>query len=339
MRLDFSPEIPRRREPSPAAPPIPASPIEARRERLRATAQDRHALNLPRPIPARTQTLERPREPKEHGHTHSVEHRQRRDRIPPVAIGIPLREQEKQLLTDVGRFRVVRVHDLQETVYRQNRNQWERDLRYLRQNGLVETHHVNARRDGRLNKVERFEVVTLTKHGRDFVRTAGELSPGQKVYSGLVKPREVEHDTQIYRAYLKEAARIEESGGTSLSVQLDFELKSEVQKAIHSARRADPERDIHEIKQAVATQFELPYINGRIQIPDARIVYERKDDRSQGTLSGHTDIEVLTAAYRPGHIRAKAQSGFRVYASSADRASLGLQIEDEHGMTRDILDL
>lgn len=339
MRLDYSPEIPRRREPNPSAPPIQASPIEARRECLRAIAQDRHALNLPRPIPARTQTLERPREPRDPSHTHPVEHRQRRDQIPPAAIGVPLREQEKQVLTDVGRFRVVRVRDLQETVYRQNRNQMERDLRYLREQGLVQTHHVNARRDGRLGKVERFEVVTLTKHGRDFVRTAGELPPGQKVYSGLVKPREVEHDAQIFRAYLKEATQIEKRGGTNLSVQLDFELKSEVQKAIHAARRAVPDRDIHEIKQAVANQFELPYFNGRIQIPDARIVYERKDDRSQGTLSSHTDIEVLTAAYRPGHIRAKAQSGFRVYASSADRSSLGLQIEDEHGMTRDILDL
>lgn len=339
MRLDYTPEIPRRREPNPSAPPIPASPIEARRERLRAIAQDRHALNISRPIPAQTQTLERPREPREPRHTHRVEHRQRRDQIPPAAIGVPLREQEKQILTDVGRFRVVRVRDLQETVYRQNRNQLERDLRYLREQGLVETHHVNARRDGRLGKVERFEVVTLTKHGRDFVHAAGELSPRQKVYSGLVKPREVEHDAQIYRAYLKESAQIEERGGTNLRIQLDFELKSDVQKAIHTARRTAPDRDINEIKQAVATQFELPFVNGRIQIPDARIVYDRKDERTQGTLSGHTDIEVLTAAYRPGHIRAKAQSGFRVYASSADRSSLGFKIEDEHGMTRDILDL
>ncbi len=259
--------------------------------------------------------------------------------MPSQAIGVSLREQEKQILREVGRFRVVRVSDLQETVYNQNRNQMERDLRYLRQHGLVETQHINARRDGRLGKVERIEVVTLTKSGRDLVRQTGDLPSDQKTYAGLVKPREAEHDAQIYRAYLKEAVRIEDGDGTNLRVKLDFELKSEVQKAIHAAKQAAPDRDMNEIKQAVAAQFELPYNNQRIQIPDVRIVYDQNQDQDQGSQSGHADIEVLTAAYRPGHIQAKAQSGFRVYASSADRSSLGSKIEDEHGMTRDILDL
>ena len=83
----------------------------------------------------------------------------------------------------------------------------------------------------------------------------------------LVKPREVEHDAQIYRAYRKESERIERKGGTNLRVQLDFELKSDVQKAIHAARKAEPERDMAEIKQQVAQQFDLPYVNDGIQIP------------------------------------------------------------------------
>jgi hypothetical protein len=48
---------------------------------------------------------------------------------------------------------------------------------------------------------------------------------------------------------------------------------------------------------------------------------------------------VLTAAYRPGHLRAKAQAGFRAYAAGADRASITAKIEDEHYMMRDVLDL
>lgn len=339
MRLEHTPEVPRRHDPKPSAPPIQASPIEVRRERLASRAQDRRALNIPRPIPARAQKIERTREPRQSAQSHSVEHRQRRDQIPAQAIGLSLREQERQVLNEVGRFRVVRVDDLRETVYQRNAGQLERDLRYLRQHGLVETQHVNARRDGRLDKIERIEVVTLTKSGRDFVRQTGDLPANQTVYSGLVKPREAEHDAQIYRAYLREAEQIEKAGGTNLLVKLDFELKSEVQKAIHAAKQAAPGRDMNAIKQEVAAEFELPYTNDHIQIPDARIVYDLIKDQGQGTQSGHADIEVLTAAYRPGHIQAKAQSGFHVYASSADRASLGLQVEDEHGMTRDILDL
>jgi hypothetical protein len=73
--------------------------------------------------------------------------------------------------------------------------------------------------------------------------------------------------------------------------------------------------------------------NDRIQIPDARIEYEV----DQGSRTGHEDIEVLTGAYRSGHIRAKA--GFRKYASAADRASISGRIEDEHQIMRDILEL
>jgi hypothetical protein len=79
----------------------------------------------------------------------------------------------------------------------------------------------------------------------------------------------------------------------------------------------------------------LPYVNGGIQIPDARIQY----DLDQGSRTGHEDIEVLTAAYSPGHLRAKAQAGFRAYASSSDRASITAKIEDDHRMMADILEL
>jgi hypothetical protein len=161
----------------------------------------------------------------------------------------------------------------------------------------------------------------------------------------LVKPREVEHDSQIYRAYQKESEKIADKGGTNLRVKLDFEIKSQVQKTIYAERKADPKRDMAEIKQQVAERFELPFVDGKIQIPDARIEYDLPrdvelsvdaDDRSR---TGHEDIEVLTAAYHAGHLRSKAQAGFRNYASSADHATFTSKIEDEHYPMRDILEL
>jgi len=62
-------------------------------------------------------------------------------------------------------------------------------------------------------------------------------------------------------------------------------------------------------------------------------------DIGGGSQSGHEDIEVLTAAYSPGHLRAKAQAGFRVYASSSDRASVTAKIEDDHYLMENILEL
>jgi hypothetical protein len=240
-----------------------------------------------------------------------------------------------KLLSEVGRFRVVTVRDLSEAVYRGEKGQLTRDLQFLRDKGLVSTDFVNARRDGRLQKVERIEVVTLTRTGRTLVRHSGELRPDQEVYAGLVKRREVEHDSQIYRAYLKEAGRIEQLGGRNPRIVLDFDLKAKVHQAIYHERKADPERDPKDIRQEVADEMKLPMVDGQIQIPDARIEYEF----DQGARAAFSDIEVATAAYRPGHLRDKAQAGFRIYASARDRARLSAQIEGEHHTLDYILDL
>ncbi len=258
-------------------------------------------------------------------------------------VGLDLRPEEKQLLREAGRFRVVRTADLRETLYDGKARPLENDLKYLRDKGLVETQHVNLRRDGRRRTIERVEVVTLTKDGRRFLIKDGDLPKDQQVYAGLAKPREVEHDSQIYRAYQKEAERIERSGGTNLRVRLDFEIKADVQKAIYRERKADPSRDMAEIKQQVAERLELPFVDGKIQIPDARIDYDLPSaldhDIDQGSRSGHQDIEVLTAAYHAGHLRSKAQAGFRNYASPADRSSLTAKIEDDSHLMENILDL
>jgi hypothetical protein len=262
-------------------------------------------------------------------------------------IGVELRDEEKQLLRETGRFRVIRTSDLREMLYGGKRRPLENDLHYLRDKGLVETTQVNLRRDGRRRTIERVEVVSLTRDGRHLLLREGDLPKDQKIYSGLVKPREIEHDSQIYRAYLKETKRIERKGGTNLRVKLDFEIKAEVQKSIYKERKADPTRDMMAIKKEVAETFELPFISGKIQIPDARIGFDlpRESERDvashqdQGTRTGHEDIEVLTAAYHRGHLHAKSQAGFRNYASFADRSSITAKIEDDHHLMENILDL
>ncbi|MGA7155380.1 MAG: hypothetical protein WBY53_00955 [Acidobacteriaceae bacterium] len=347
MRLDISHDIPRQREPEAprSAPPLKSSPVERRREDLAARAQNRRVLQIPHPSRDRSLHPERPREPRQHSvnHDRPMDQRTRRHAIPQQVVGMSLREEERRVLAEVGRFRVIATRDLAETVYDNRPSRMERDLSFLREQGLIQVDAVNARRDGRGGRVEKIEVVTLTRAGRDMARQTSGLPQDQRFYSGMVKPREVEHDTQIYRAYGKEAERIEKKGGTNLRVQLDFELKSQVQKAIHAERKANPEREMAEIKEQVAGQLELPFVDGGIQIPDARIEYDLPHDPDRdidtGSRTSHDDIEVLTAAYRPGHLRAKAQSGFHVYASSSDRATLTAKIENDQHLMERILEL
>jgi hypothetical protein len=334
MRLDLPHELPRR--PEREQTPLEPGPFAQIREQLEARAQENRwpiaSRRFEHPAP-----LDRPREAAARPHLQDrhLDRRPPRMDLPLQAVGLALRTEEQKVLTDIARFRVIATRDLAETVYGNRTARMERDLTFLRQQGLISVNAVNMRRDGRGGRVQRLEVATLTKAGQRLVRETSGLPESQKLYAGLVKPREVEHDSQIYRAYLKEAERIEHSGGKNLRVQLDFELKSKVQKSIYAERKATPERDLNEIKRQVAATFDLPFVDNGIQIPDARIEY----DLDQGSRSGHQDIEVLTAAYRPGHLRNKGQAGFHLYASSADRATLSARIEDDHHLLEHILEL
>ena len=350
MRLEIPQELVRRRQgdndtpgtgdPQTPARKLPDNPILHRLKSLEERATDYRGSHPPVERKTREVRQEMPRERRRP--VASTDPR-RPARTAGNVVGVELRPEEKQLLSEAGRFRVVRTTDLRETLYGGKARPLENDLKYLRDKGLIETQQVNLRRDGRKRMIERVEVVTLTKDGRRLLIKQGDLPKDQKVYSGLVKPREVEHDSQIYRAYRKEAERIESSGGSNLRVRLDFEIKADVQKAIYAERKADPKRDMAEIKQQVAERFELPFVDGKIQIPDARIDYDLPrnagEEIDQGSRSGHQDIEVLTAAYHSGHLRSKAQAGFRNYASPSDRSSLTAKIEDDSHLMESILDL
>lgn len=346
MRIDFTPDVPhdlpRNEQPQQApVPPLEASPIEQRRDSLQELERLRRMPRIPRPEYKHEQKA---RPVLRHDQERPVERRPRRDLLPKIAIDVSLRPEEQVALREIARFRVLTTRDIADTIYGLDRMaQMQDDLRFLEQRGLVSLDSVNARRDGRGGRVERIEVVSLTKAGRDLARQISGLPEDQKLYAGMVKPREVEHDTQIYRAYLKEAEHIEKDGGTNLRVRLDFELKASIQKAIYAERKANPTRKLNDTKQQVAREMDLPFVNGGIQIPDARIEYDltpkNGHDLDEGSRTGHQDIEVLTAAYRPGQLRSKAQAGFHVYASRSDRATLTAKVEGDHHLLDNILEL
>src|SRR5579884_802381 len=348
MRIDIPQELPRSREEANGPHShvdertptrnVPENPLQ---HRLQQTPDPRPDTRHSRPRTPRRKNAPSQDVPRERRRPVASDGPRRPARAATNIVGLELRPEEKQLLREAGRFRIVRTADLRELLYHGKSGTLDNDLRYLRDKGLVETTRVNLRRDGRRRSIERVEVVTLTKDGRRLLIKDGDLPKDQKVYAGLVKPREVEHDSQIYRAYRKEAERIEGNGGTNLRVRLDYEIKADVQKAIYRERKADPARGMAEIKEQVARQFDLPFVGGTIQIPDARIEYDlpRADDQDQGSRTGHEDIEVLTAAYHRGHLRSKAQAGFRNYASAADRSSLTAKIEDDSHLMENILEL
>ncbi len=139
-------------------------------------------------------------------------------------------------------------------------------------------------------------MVTLTEQGRELLesrRRPGEGGP-QAFYAGVRKPRELEHDVQVYRAYLEAADRLTERGDRLRRVVLDYELKREYQRFLQERNRgrADsdgrPDRDAEEIA-LWAVEHNLPYLDEQVHFPDVRIEYEDIDGRSR-----EEDVEVTT---------------------------------------------
>ena len=199
-------------------------------------------------------------------------------------------------MTDIGTFRTVDVRDLARFTYGGNEAAMHYDLGELRVQGLVDEKTIpQAHKEPR-------NVVALTERGHRILRKASGLRKDQAIYHGYVKAREINHDADLYKVYQEAAEEIRERRGKPVRVRLDFELKAKIQRAIYHERKANPERDLQEIRQQVADEIKLPVVDGQIQIPDARIEYEL----DQGARTAFSDIEIATAAYRPGHLRAKA---------------------------------
>jgi hypothetical protein len=215
---------------------------------------------------------------------------------------------ESEALASIGAFRVVQVEDLQEMFESRRGQGATRDaIRHLQESGLLERVPLESRSR---------DVVVLTRSGRDVLdhhRLERDHEPGQMFYAGLRKPRELTHDAQVYRAYVRAEERLRDGGARVRRVVLDYELKREYQHFLQERNRgrADstgrPDREPEEIA-AWAREHDLPFFEGSVHFPDARLEYE--DDTRQVR---HEDIEVVTPHYRGAHAAGTAQSGFRRY--------------------------
>ena len=233
-----------------------------------------------------------------------------------------LRGSETRTLSTVGAFRVVPASRLRDHSGAPA-DPRSGDLRNLREQGLVETVRIPGRRD---------QAVILTKQGRELLERHRdpEHNGRQTFYAGLKRTRELEHDSQVYDAYLDAADRLHDHGGRIDRVVLDYELKRDYQKWLHEhdGGRDDydghPDRDEDEIR-AWAHDHDLPYFDDQLHFPDVRIEYEDRDGRCD-----HEDIEVVTIHYRGAHGSAAARSGFSCYTAGSARTGGGGRSPDPH---------
>ena len=216
---------------------------------------------------------------------------------------------ESQMLGTIGAFRVVSESDLHDL--RDESSNPCRSVRHLEDEGLI--------RRSALSSDDR--AVVLTERGRDLLEANRYehhdriQEPRQTFYAGVRKPRELTHDTKVYPAYQRAEERLRGQGGHVRRVVLDYELKRDYQRFLHERNRGKkncdgrPDREPEEVARW-AHEHALPYDDGHVRFPDARIEYEDRDGRSR-----HEDLEVVTGHYRGAHASGAAKSGFTCYLS------------------------
>jgi hypothetical protein len=219
-----------------------------------------------------------------------------------------LRASEVRILAATGAFRVVPAKDL---IDHRGKSADARlgDLRRLRESELV---HTTPYVVGR----EKTVLVTLSDRGRELLeshRSRESSEPRQQFYAGIVKRRELSHDSQLYRAYVDAAERLQARGNTIRRVVLDYELKRDYQRFLGELNRErrrglrDSESSDREVAEW-ARKHELPVIDDQVHLPDIRIEYERPDGERKVE-----DVEVITPHYRGAYAAAKGRTGFRCY--------------------------
>jgi hypothetical protein len=233
--------------------------------------------------------------------------------------GYRLRESEIRTIIELGKFRVIALEDLAQHVYRGDREELEDDRQDLIRKGLLrertfEGPEANPR-----------ALLTLNLRGHRLLRANRLLPASQAVYHGFVKPREANHDADLYRLYLKEAPRIEAKGGRNLRVILDYELKRKINRDLATFGT--------QARAEIAARHGLRVVRNKIPVPDLSIEYENSD----GDMA-RVHLELVTEHYRPRQVAEKVRAGFSLYTPHGETDRLR-RVLDRHELRADILSL
>jgi hypothetical protein len=234
------------------------------------------------------------------------------------------RESELHTLTEVGTFRAVAAPDLARFCYANDSRQMECDIRRLRTQGFL------AERTVRGDRNKTIRLLTLTRTGSRFLKQSGVVPEGQTIYYRFVKPREAQHDANLYRLYQSEAERIRKDGGRPTRVVLDFELKRHLYRDLAGL---PPEEQTPEARARIAERHGLAVVDGKIPLPDLRLEYDTAEMEHR-----HLDLELATRNYRPQALAAKARAGFSIHAPREDASRLR-RVLDERELSAEIFAL
>ena len=232
----------------------------------------------------------------------------RRDPVDPGRDRLSFQRRLERSLVDVGVYQSVSFRDLAEAhfdghpyVARRAVNQWIRAGAW-RENTV------------RGPKGNACKVLTATPAGAELARRKAVelgLDSEQRTWAGLVKPGELAHDTEVYRAARAEIKRLLANQAAIRRIRIDAELKSIVAKRSETALARDGKAAADIERMQAAQDLGLPVDdNGKVHYPDVQIEYTDANGRTD-----HVHVEVAIKDYRNRAIQAKAAAGFVIHGN------------------------
>ena len=224
-----------------------------------------------------------------------------------------VQDRTDRAIADVGMYRNVAYTDVANTHFDGHPYAARRAVDQMVRSGQVKEHTVKGPQGGD------FKVLTLTKSGVERAERSARrqgLDSQQKAWSGLVKPRELQHDVAVFRAANIEQKKLLEQGAVIKRIRIDAELKREIASATETARARGGKEAADAARVEAAEALGLSVTNDRVEYPDAQLEYLDVEGRS-----GRVNVEVATENYGAKSIAAKAAAGFAVHGSNGRAAA------------------
>ena len=213
----------------------------------------------------------------------------------------------------LGDFRIVSYRDVQRACFEGHAFTAGRAVRHLLSERFVEVHDVQPRRARRGSRGRGFKVLALTAAGAARVRERRRARGcDRRVWHGLVKRRELEHDAGVAELVIETVDRVKSLGGTVVSIRLEAELKGDVARSVSAAakRGLDPAAARRRTARALGVPVDEA---GACCFPDA-LVEVRDGDGEVSSLA----LELVTGSYSRRQVQRKMQMGM-VLASHGGR--------------------
>jgi hypothetical protein len=224
-----------------------------------------------------------------------------------------LNEGDVRLMRTVGTFRAIYADHL-----RDEHASLDYQVRVLRDQGLLDSNRIQLPETRRA-----VEVLTLTREGHHLV-TAAE--PGEQRYHwGLVQPRELHHDANLYRLVEHERESLEARGASIERVRTDEELRGDWWSRQYAD--LDPAERADVVGIAIDDR-------GHAVFPDIQLEIREPD----GSIA-RCNLELVTAHYSGASMRAKAAAGFRMFRLGGSGARGAGAVHADRELWRSLFEL